>query len=370
MTAAQLDWTEEELLASHDLAEPLVAGGVRCHGGFDADGRYVSPRTRNRVPAIEAWQASHSQQYGTELLDLALDTWPEHYPNVGQAAFLIRSGIPEPIIATLTRIGTVEGFGSMIRYSAIPDLQRCFDEDVRGTAMVHLGTGLYEAHARDEAGHGDEGGHQQMWFAARDIAFEHPVTQDETALMLERMGIATPGSGGKVDVAALRAQAMADRVLPGDVDFDLEMLIVRMTRLLLIEISAFHAFAWAEEVLSDGDLVAGDGAAAELVAHIRTDETPHVEYLKTVLSEMRDRTFVGDGGRRHAGTELIGRVWDRSVEASLGVNRQTTLDTARREVEHAVGDRPGAADLLERFHQLGSVRPGADGTWVEQRPAA
>ena len=35
--------------------------------------------------------------------------------------------------------------------------------------------GLYEAHARDEAGFEDEGGHKQMWFAARDIAFENPV---------------------------------------------------------------------------------------------------------------------------------------------------------------------------------------------------
>ena len=46
----------------------------------------------------------------------------------------------------------------MIRYSVIPELQRCFVEDVRGTAMHHLGRGLYEAHARDEAGYGAEGG--------------------------------------------------------------------------------------------------------------------------------------------------------------------------------------------------------------------
>ena len=36
--------------------EPLFAGGVRCHGGFAA-GRYVSPRTLDRAPAIEAWQS-------------------------------------------------------------------------------------------------------------------------------------------------------------------------------------------------------------------------------------------------------------------------------------------------------------------------
>ena len=95
--------------------------------------------------------------------------------------------VAEPVIARLTQIGTVEGFGSMIRYSPIPELQRCFVEDVRGTATWHLGGGLYEAHARDEAGYKGEGGHKQMWFAARDIAFERPLTEDQTQVMMDRM---------------------------------------------------------------------------------------------------------------------------------------------------------------------------------------
>ena len=85
MLATQLEWSEEELLASDEIAEPLVAGGVRCHGGFDADGRYHSPRTKHRLPAIEAWQEHHRAQFGTDLLDIELSSWPEHYPNVAQA---------------------------------------------------------------------------------------------------------------------------------------------------------------------------------------------------------------------------------------------------------------------------------------------
>jgi hypothetical protein len=370
MSTLQVEFAEHELLASHPYAEPLIAGGVRCHGGFDDDGRYVSPRTLNRLPAIRAWQQQRAEQFGGALLDVPLATWPEHYPNVAQGAFLITAGVPGPIISTLTRIGTVEGFGSLIRFSTIPELQRCFDEDVRGTAMEHLGRGLYEAHARDEAGHEDEAGHKQMWFAARDIAFEHPVTEDESLRMLERMGISRPGSGGKIDVARMRADAMARRVLPDDVDFDLESLIERMTRLLLIEISAFHAFAWAEELLSDPDLVAGDGEGARLVSYIRADETPHVEYLKTVLSEMRDRTFVSTSGAKYDGAEMIGRVWDRAVHESLTTRREEALRTTLAEVIHAIGDRPDAADLVERFHQLGSIRPGPDGAWMQQVPAA
>ncbi len=59
-------------------------------------------------------------------------------------------------------------------------------------------------------------------------------------------------------------------MLPDDIDFTLEMVVGRMIGLLLIEISAFHGFQWAEEVLGDAELVAGDGAAATLVSYIRT----------------------------------------------------------------------------------------------------
>jgi hypothetical protein len=363
MTTMQTEWTEEELLASDPIAEPLAAGDVHCHGGFDEDGNYVSPRTKNRWPAIDAWKEQRAEQFGTELLDIPLDRWPENYPNVAQAKYLLSEGVREPVISTLTRIGTVEGFGSMIRYSVIPDLQQRFDEDVRGTAMWHLDKGLYEAHARDEAGFEDEGGHKQMWFAARDVAFENPVTEDETARMLERMGIAGPG--GNVDVQKMIRDAMANRVLPDDIPFELEAVIERMARLLLIEISAHHVFAWAEEVLSDNDLTAGEGEAARLVSYIRQDEAPHVEYLKTTLSEMRDRTLVGTSGRKYTGNEMISAVWDRAVAESLGVRRNDTLKLVLREVEHAAGKRKDGDDILEQFHALGSIRPTDDGSFVE-----
>jgi hypothetical protein len=364
MTTLQTEFTEEELLQSDPTGEPLIAGGVRCHGGFDGDGNYVSPRTRNRWPAIKAWQEQRAAQFDTPLLDIPLDRWPENYPNVAQARFLLAEGVREPIISTLTRIGTVEGFGSMIRYSVIPDLQKTFDEDVRGTAMWHLDRGLYEAHARDESGFEREGGHKQMWFAARDIAFENPVTEDETARMLERMGFAAPGSNGTLDVAKLMQEAMANRVLPDDIPFELEALIERMARLLLIEISAYHVFAWAEELLSDPDLTAGEGEAARIVSYIRQDEAPHVEYLKTTLSEMRDRTFIGGSSQKHAGDEVIGQVWERAVDESLGARREQNLKLTLREVEHALEGKRGSDDILEQFHALGSIRPTDDGSFV------
>ncbi len=283
-------------------------------------------------------------------MHVPLDTWPGQFPNVAQARHLIRSGVPEPLIATLTRIGTVEGFGANIRYLEPGDLQRCFDEDITGTAIAHLGAGLFEAHGRDEAGWEEEAGHKDMWFAARDIAFEHPTAKVDVDAMLERMGFGQAGSPGGADLS---------RVLPDDVDVNLELIANLMIRVLLIEVQAFHTFAWAEEWLSDTDLVAGEGAAAVLVSHIRADETPHVDYLKTALTEMRDRTWLGEGGERHPGADMVGALWDRCLDQSLGTNRAQTHKAVLREVEHWCLQRPGGSDILAEFHALGSREAAA-----------
>ncbi|MGP8059051.1 MAG: hypothetical protein ACLP9C_05400 [Acidimicrobiales bacterium] len=361
MSTLQVDYTEAELLADHDYAEPLVVKGVRCHGGFDADGRYRSPRTLHRTEAIRAWEAQRLEQFSTPLLDIPLETWPETFPNVEQSKFLLSHGVRDPTISALTRIGTVEGFGGILRVLPVPDFQKSFDEDIAGTAVAHIDDGLFEAHARDEAGHGDQAGHNTMWFVARDIAFEDPVTEDQTARMLARMGVAS-GTRSKEELADLQEAARAQRCLPGDIDLTLELLVGRMIGLLLIEISAFHGFAWAEAVLGDPDLVAGDGEAARIISYVRADETPHVDWLRTALSEMRDRTWVGDGGARHDGTEMIGLLWDRALRDSVVLRRADALALALSEIERATAGRPDADDLLDEMLSLGRVARRPDGT--------
>jgi hypothetical protein len=347
-----LTWSEAELLAGDAVAEPLVAGGVRCHGGFTDDGRYVSPRTKYRVPATKAWQQSHQELFGTEILDAPIELWPEVFPNVAQTKNLLAEGVVAPTIGALTRIGTVEGFGSMIRAVNVENLQRHFAESIDGTAVAHLQRGLFEAHARDEAGWEEEAGHKQMWFAARDIAFDDPVTEDMTQSMLVRMGI-VPADGKPPTPEEIRRNAEAMRRFP-DLDLALEMMVRRMVGLLFIEVSAFHTFAWAEEVLADTDLVAGEGRAAALVSYVRADETPHVDYLRTALTEMRDRTFVGESGATIPGTEVIGTLWDTALALSLGANRENFVRTATAEVEHALASNPRRGAILEGFVALGS----------------
>jgi hypothetical protein len=357
MSNLQLEWSADELLATHDVDEPVIAGGVRCHGGFLGDGTYVPPRTKNRVPAIEAWQQSHREQFGTEILDAPLDLWPAVYPSVAQTKYLLREGVREPVITQLTRIGTVEGFGAMIRHAQLGDAQRFFDESIRGTAIAHLNEGLFEAHARDEAGWEKEAGHNQMWFAARDVAFEEPPTEDETQTMLMRMGIAQP-DGTPPTPEQMRAAAEAMRRFP-DLDLQLEMTIRRMLGILFIEVSAFHTFAWAEEVLSDDTLVADADKAAQLVRCIRTDETPHVDYLRTALTEMRDRTFVGESGRKIAGTDVVGTLWDASLQESLGPRREQFVKTVDNELEHALASHSRRSEILEGFRAAGAKEHAA-----------
>ena len=275
---------------------------------------------------------------------MPLEWWERSFPNVEQARFLIRTGVPEPLMATLTRIGTVEGYGANIRLLKPKDLQRHFVEDVSGTAIDHLGGGLFEAHGRDEAGWDEEAGHKDMWFAARDIAFDRSCEELDIEAMLARMGF---GLG--------RPGADAVRVLPDDIAPELEMMVSLMVRVLFIEISAFHTFAWAEAWMSDTELVAGDGDAARLVSYIRADESPHVGYLRAALSEMRDRTWVGQEGRRHAGSDMVQQIWDPLLGHSLGPGRDEGRRAALSEVEFWCATRPNGADILAEFHSLGAA---------------
>jgi hypothetical protein len=357
----ELEFTEDDLLQSEAPAEPLVVAGTLCHGGLRADGSYVSPRTSVRSPAIRAWQVHHRATFATELLQAPIEAWPPAYPNVAQARFLLENGVREPIIAILSRIGIVEGFGAGLRFLAPgklapPDLRRCFEEDISGTATWHLDKGLIEAHARDEAGWGPEAGHNRMWFAVRDSAFENPVTEDETDLMMQRMGIRRPPLEPEVTGAQSQPSGpppgSEDRIVE-EIDPGLEALLRTMTGVLFIEVRAFHLFAWAEELLADTSLVAGDGLPSRLVSYIRQDETPHVEYLRTALSEMRDRTFIGVSGKKTIpGTEVIGKIWEHGLIQAHEVREPQTRAAYLKEVEHALDGRSDAGELLAEFHFL------------------
>src|SRR5215470_7983078 len=279
----RLVYSQEDLLSSVAYDEPLIANGVRCHGGF-VGGRYRSPRSVGRTPAIAAWQAQLRAR-GLPLLDVPAALVPPHYPNAAQAALLLREGVREPLVRTLTTIAIIEGFGAMIRDQRVPDLAHCVRESVDGTAVGHLAGGLFEAHARDEAGHRSEGGHKQMWEAARDLALDSPPVPGDVLMRL----------------MTGRRGARRQRLFP-QLDEGFEELLAVMVNVLVIEVFAADTFHWAETVLGDPEVSARPQEAAAMVGYIRSDETPHVEYLRTALSELRGCTLLAaDGSELHGG---------------------------------------------------------------------
>jgi hypothetical protein len=334
---AGLAWPREALLESGPYAEPLVANGVRCHGGFDADGRYRSPRMLHRGPAIAAWQARLAAE-GLPLLELDRRLMPPQYPNVAQAKLLLRSGVRDPVVRALTIVSIVEGFGAVIRDVAVPDLDARVVEPVAGTALAHLAGGLFEAHARDESGWREEGGHKQMWEAARDLAFERPRIPGDVLLRML-------GRGGRSE--------RAERLLP-ELDPALERLIGMMARVLVVEVFAEGTFQWGIELLSDPEVSAEPERAGAMVRYVRADESPHVEYLRTALSELRGRTLRTVDGGTLPGRSAVDRVLHAILRQLARARPEEQRGDLRANLaeDMKVAAHPGA--LLEEFDALES----------------
>jgi len=325
--------------------EPLIAGGVRCHGGF-REGTYGSPRTLYRTPAIEAWQ-QRLKDDGQPLLHLPTHYVPPHYPNYPQAKLLLSEGVRDPITRSLTIVSIVEGFGARIRELPLPELDAEVVESLEGTCLDHLGKGLFEAHARDEAGHRDEGGHKQMWEAARDLGLDRPEIPDDVLMKLMM------GGGGRRE---------RRRMFP-ELSERMEGMIAMMGNVMVVEVFAEDVFEWAKALLGDPEVSADPKAAAEMVAHIQADEKPHVEYLRTALSELRARTLRSpDGSYEVPGSEVIDTMFANQLRGMATNGPRQERDEVRDEIRAVIADEARASELARRFEDLDSgwVFPHAD----------
>lgn len=334
----RLSFEPEEILATEPGLEPLFANGIRCHGGFDAEGRYRSPRTLYRAAAILAWQERLARE-GAPLVEIPRALIPPQFPNVAQAKLLLQEGVRDPIVRALTTISIVEGFGAIIRDVALPDLAACVREPIEGTALAHLGSGLFEAHARDEAGHRDEGGHKQMWEAARDLALESPKIPGDVLMRIMGRRAAAP---------------KRKRFLPS-VDEKLENLVATMVNVLVVEIFAESVFEWGYALLSDPEVSARPEEAGAMVAHIRTDENPHVEYLRTALSELRARTVLAADGGSLPGRELVDGLLHRTLRAFTQDRPREQREEARASLRESLASARNPGRVAEQFEALESV---------------
>jgi hypothetical protein len=336
---APLSYSFEELLADGDYAEPLVANGVRCHGGFTPDGAYRSPRTIHRLPAIRAWQAALGEG-DHPLVTISRDLLPPQYPNVEQAVLLCRNGVRDPIVRALTVIAVVEGFGAIIRDVRVPALDDLILEPIAGTALAHLRGGLFEAHARDEAGWGDQGGHKQMWEAARDLAFENPRIPPDVLMRLM-------GGGGRRARKRERRFPMLDETL--------EAMLTTMAQVLIVEIFAEEVFEWGKRVLSNPEISAEPERAAAMVGYIQSDENPHVEYLRVALSEVAARTLRTVDGGTVPGRDVVHGLLHTMLSQMTRQRPEEQRAQARENLAEALKDAPNPVALQEEFESLETV---------------
>jgi hypothetical protein len=336
VTLAKLEWTRDELLADLPYEEPLIAGGVRCHGGFLA-GRYVSPRTLNRSPAIAAWQ-ERLRGEGQPLVHIPTEYVPPHYPNYPQARLLLQEGVRDPITRSLTIISIVEGFGARIRDLPLPDFRAEVVEDLGGTALAHLGSGLFEAHARDEAGFRDQGGHKQMWEAARDLGLAKPEIPEDVLLRMMMNG-----------------RPRERRRLFPELSARMEDAITMMANVMVVEIFAEDVFEWAKQLLGDPEVSADPIGARAMVANIQADEKPHVEYLRTALSELRARTLRSpDGKHELPGATVIDGILAAQLRGMASTRPAREREDVRGSIRAVIADEPRAGELARRFEELDS----------------
>jgi len=338
VAAGETRFDVDQILESDSFAEPLIANGVRCHGGFDADGNYVSPRVRFRGPAIAAWQSQLARE-GHELIDIRRELMPPQYPNLEQSVLLLSAGVRDPIVRALTIISIVEGFGAIIRDVEVPDLRALVREPIDGTALAHLNHGLFEAHARDESGYRDEGGHKQMWEAARDLALENPKIPGD--VLMRMMG-------------RRNSRAKSARPFP-QIDETLERLLSTMAQVLIVEVFAAGTFEWGEALLSDPQVSAAPDRAGPMVGYIRADESPHVEYLRTALSEVRARTLATVDGHQIAGRTVVDGLLHRILETITKDRPREQRDDVRATMQQAMKSARNPSALLEEYESLESI---------------
>jgi hypothetical protein len=306
----------------------------------------------HRAPAIASWQARLARE-NAPLIEIPSALMPPQYPNVAQATLLLKRGVRDPIVRALTIISIVEGFGAIIRDVKVPDLDALIVEPVEGTALAHLREGLFEAHARDESGWKDEGGHKQMWEAARDLALEKPKVPGD--VLMRMMG-------------RNANRRRPERPFP-QLDETLERMLSMMAQVLVVEVFAEGTFDWGVELLSNPEVSAAPEAAGNMVRHVRDDEKPHVEYLRTALSELRTRTVRTVDGGTLAGSEIVNRLLHRILRQITRNRPREQREDVREGMIEAMNVAANPKALLEEFDSLESKWTAPERTSFEPATA-
>jgi hypothetical protein len=334
----QLVYDEAELLAEHPYARPQIEAGYRLHGGFDAAGRYLAPRTLKRWPAVHAWQAELARR-GFPLIDVSTRLLQRgSYPSFEQQNLLLGFGLGRTLWDALTITGVLEARGRWFIDFAPPHFQAIVEDDLAGTATGHLAKGLLKAHGFDEGGRREagEGGHDTMWFAVRDLLFgkdAYPTPEIPESIARPELG----------------------RLMP-QIPSEYEQLLLMLMNVLMVEVRAEAFFSFCIRVMRAPDLFRDRRPAAEqaavLVERIREDEAIHVAYLQTVVSELRSLTFRRVDGGRVRGDRFIDPIWNGMVHWHAVTRADHARAQTRATVEAMLLAAPDGAKRLAAFDAL------------------
>lgn len=334
----QLNYTRDELLQSHEYAAPHIANNQRLHGGMDAEGNYIPPRSDTRERALQAWTDALRAR-GGELFDAdaSLLTGPQ-LPTVAQQQLLLRRGITKPFYNNLTVTGKIEGRGRLLAEMQFPDLQDIIVEDISDMALGHMNKGLLWAHGIDEGGEPEQGigGHDVMWFVARDLIFD-------------------PDSHPDVEPPDNIARPEQERFIP-EIDEQYEGYLSLLMNLLIIEFRAEIGFANTQAVLLTPDLFTDRRPAAEqaaqLVERIRTDEEIHVRSLRLYLGELRELTIKTRDGGQLPGATIIDRFWAGLVHWATVDQPRLAAQAQHEVISGYIAEHDNAASIQAEFDEL------------------
>ncbi len=332
----QLAYSEAELMADHPGLGPHVILGQRVHGGITTDGVYQPPRAPVREPALDAWAQALRRRGGDVFEATSALLEGTRAVSVAQQRVLLRNGLGRWFWNQLTITGKIEARGRLLADVTFADLAPVIVEDISDMAIGHLGRGLLLAHGLDEGGQPDLGigGHDVMWFVARDLAFGAGAHPD----------VDPPANIGRPDAGT--------RFMP-ELPAEIEGLISLLANLLIIEFRAELGFAEAQEILRSPDVFVDnrDNAelAAEIIERIRTDELIHVRSLCIYLGELQSVTFRTIDGDTVSGRELFGRFWDGMVRWATVEQPRLNAEQVRRDVDAYIATHPDAARVRAEF---------------------
>lgn len=253
----------------------------------------------------------------------------------------------------LTLIGVVEGFGNDgIKLMPLLDFSDFIVEPIAGTCLAHLHVGLFEAHGNDEAGRGEESGHDQMWYAVRDAALDRPEILPD---YFTNLPIAPPPGYTGPAQPSPEAMSVSGNTTPlvDNVDPMFQLTIRGMAMILQIELMAFRTFSWAASVLGDSACSVDPHFAAETIGHIRRDEEIHVAYLQTALAELAVRTVHTSDGSTMPGAQLVEAAVAEAKSSQTGDRLARTFAFRYSQIRDELARFDDGDEMLADFDALG-----------------